>query len=48
MENAILNYASRVYGEKVINNDYVLREADFMETTNQIDFKEHNVIGFRA
>lgn len=48
VENAILNYAARVYGEKVINNDYVLREADFMETTNQIDFKEHNVIGFRA
>lgn len=48
VENAILNYANRVYGEEVIDNDYVLREADFMETANQIDIKEHNAIGFRA
>lgn len=48
VENAILNYANRVYGEKVIDNDYVLREADFMETTNQIAIKEQNAIGFRV
>ena len=48
VENAILNYATRVYGEEVIGNDYVLREADFMETANQIDIKEQNAIGFRA
>lgn len=47
VENAILNYAARVYSEEVVNNDYVLRDIDFVITTEQLDIKVHNAIGFR-